>query len=54
MREQAEPLELGELVADRRRRDVEAGTLDERLRADGLAGGDVLLHHPPQDVALAL
>ena len=54
VREQAEALELGELVADGRRRDVEAGTLDERLRADGLAGGDVLLHHPPQDVALAL
>ena len=54
MREQAERLELGELAADGRRRDAEAGALDERLRADRLAGGDVLLDDPPKDVALAL
>ena len=29
------------------------GALDERLRADGLAGGDVLLDHAPEDLACA-
>ena len=53
MGEQAERLELGELVAHRRRGDVDACPLDERFRPDGLAGRDVLLDHAPQDLALA-
>ena len=53
MREQAERLELGELAPHRRRRHVHARSLDERLRPDGLAGRDVLLDHPPQDLAPA-
>ena len=53
MREQPERLELGELAAHGRRRDAEPGALDERLRADRLAGRDVLLDDAPQDLALA-
>ncbi len=53
MGEEPERLQLGELVANGRRREAEPGALDERLRADGLARRHVLLHHPPQDVALA-
>ena len=52
--EQAELLELRELVAHRARRDGQPGALDERLRADGLAGGDVLLDQAPEEVSLAL
>ena len=48
--EQAELLELCELVAHRARRDGQPGALDERLRADGLAGGDVLLDQAPEEV----
>jgi hypothetical protein len=36
VREQSAPLEVGELRADGRRRDVEARPLDERLRPDRL------------------
>ena len=53
MGEEPERLELGELVANGGGREAEPGALDERLRADGLARRDVLLHDPPQDVALA-
>ena len=53
MREQAERLELGELAPHRRRRHVHARPRDERFRPDGLAGRDVLLDHPPQDLAPA-
>ena len=53
MGEQAEALELGQLVPHRRGRDVELGPLDETLRADGLAGGDVLLDDAAQDLALS-
>ena len=52
MGEQAERLELGELAAHGRRPDGDAGPLDERLRADGLAGRDVLLDDAAQDVLL--
>ena len=52
MRQQTEVLELGELAAHRRRREVETGALDERARADRLAGRDVLLDDEPQDLAL--
>ena len=54
MGQQAEPLELRELVPHRRGGDVETGTLDERLRPDGLAGRHVLLDDAPQDVPLTL
>ena len=54
MREQPEPLELGELVPHRRRRDAEPGPLDERLRPDRLPGRDVLLDDVAEDLALAL
>ena len=53
MRQQADPLELGELAAHGRGGDAEAGALDERPRADRLAGRDVLLDHAPQDVPAA-
>ena len=54
MREEALPLELGELAAHGRRRDVQARPLDERLRCDRLAGRDVLLHDEAEDLALSL
>jgi hypothetical protein len=54
VREQAEPLELGELAPDRRRGDVECDALDERSRTHGLAGRHVRLDHAAQDRALAL
>ena len=54
MREQPERLELGELAPHGRRRHGETGALDERLRADRLAGRHVLLDDAPEDVALAL
>ncbi len=53
MRQQAETLELRQLATDSRRRDVHACSLDERFRPDGLAGGNVLFDHPPQDLAPA-
>ena len=52
MGEQSERLELGELAADGRRRNAEPGAVDDGLRADRLAGRDVLLDHPPKDVPL--
>ena len=52
VREQPERLELGELAANGRRRDTETGALDEPLRADRLARGDVLLDDAPQDLRL--
>ena len=54
VRQQAEPLELGELRAHGRRRDAQSGPLDEGLRADRLSGRHVLLDDAPQDVALPL
>ena len=54
MHEQAEPLQLGERRADRRRRDAQPGALDEVLRADRLARGDVLLDDDPEDLTLAI
>ncbi len=54
MREQPERLELRELAPHGRRGDGEARALDERLRADRLAGGHVLLDDPSEDVALAI
>jgi hypothetical protein len=54
MGEETERFQLRELAPHRRRGDGETGELDERLRADGIARGDVHLHHPPEDVALAL
>ena len=44
MREQPEVLELCQLGPDRGRRDAQVGARDERLRADGLARADELLH----------
>ena len=52
--QEPEPLELGELGADRRGRDVEAGALDEQPRADRRARRDVLLDDAREDLALAL
>ena len=52
MREQPEPLELGELAPDGRRRDAERRALDERLRADRLPGRDVLLDDVAENVPL--
>ena len=46
-------LELGELVADGRRRDAEPAALDEVLRADGLPRARRTPRHAPQDVQLA-
>ena len=54
MGEQAEALELGELVADGRRRDLHARPLDEVLRADRLPGRHVLLDDADQDLPLTL
>src|SRR5262249_1226021 len=54
MREQAEVLELGELCADRRRRDAKVGALDERLRADRLSCAHELLAHAAADRLLPL
>ena len=54
MREQALPLELGQLAAHRRRRDVQPRPLDECLRRDRLAGRHVLLHDEAEDLALSL
>jgi hypothetical protein len=54
MGEQAEALELGELVADGRRRDAQPGPLDEILRPNRLAGRDVLLDDADQDLPLPL
>ena len=51
--EQAARLQLGQLVADGGRRGVDAAALDQRLRADRMAGGDVLGHHLGQDQRLA-
>ena len=53
MRQQAERLELGELGAHGRRRRGEPAALDERLRADGLATGNVRLDDAAQDFLLA-
>ena len=54
MGQQTAPLEVGKLCPDGRRRDVEAGPLDERLRADRLPVRDVLLDDPAKDLALPL
>src|SRR5215216_4656353 len=54
MREQAEPLELGELAPDGRRRDAQSRALNEVLRADGQPGGDVLLDEVPEDLPLTI
>ena len=54
VREQPEPLELGELVADGRRGEAELRLLDQRLRAHRLTGRDVLLHHVAEQVTLAV
>ena len=53
MCEQPPRLELGELVSDGGRGHAQAGPLDEIARADRLAGGDVLLDHECEQVALA-
>src|SRR5262249_14832881 len=53
MREQAEVLELGELGANRRRRDPEVRALDERLRADRLSRAHELLDDAAEDRALS-
>src|SRR5205085_10793429 len=52
VREQPVCLELRQLVAHGRRRDAEAGALDEVPRTDRLAGGGVLLDHAREQVAL--
>jgi hypothetical protein len=52
MRQQAERLELCELAADGGRGGGEARILDERLRANGLTRGDVLLDDAAQDLLL--
>src|SRR5581483_8291629 len=54
VREQAEALELRQLGADGGRRDAQPRALDEVLRADGLARGDVLLDDAEEDLALPL
>ena len=53
MREQPEALELGQLAADGRRREIEAAPVDERLRAHGLTARHVLLDDEPQNLALS-
>src|SRR5262249_51014978 len=53
VREQAEPLQLGELAANGRRRDVEPDARDERPRPDRLPARDVLLDDTAQDRPLA-
>ena len=52
VREHAQVLEVGEVVADRRSRDPEAGVLAEVLRAHRGAGGDVLFDDGPKDLLL--
>ena len=52
MREQPEVLELGQLRADGRRRDAQVGSLDERLRADGLPRAHELSDDAPEDLPL--
>ena len=54
MREQALPLELGELAAHPRRCDGKPRPLDERLRRDPLAGRDVLHHNETEELTLSL
>src|SRR6266498_984056 len=49
MGEKAELFQLGQLVAHRRRGDVQARPLDDRLRAHWLARLHVLLDHPHED-----
>ena len=51
MAEQAQRLQLGELVAHGRGRRVDGAGLDQRLGADRMAGRDVLAHHVRQDHA---
>ena len=41
------------LVGEGPHRDVEPCPLDQRLRPDRLAGRDVLLHYPPENLPLA-
>ena len=53
MRQQPEALELGQLAADGRGREIEAAPVDERLRAHGLTARHVLLDDEPQDLALS-
>ena len=52
MREQPEPLELGQLRPHGRGRDRHPGPLDERLRPDRDARRDVLLDDPREDLLL--
>ena len=47
-------LERRHVVADGRRRDTELVPLDERLRPDGLLGGDVVLHDRAEHGELAV
>ena len=54
MRQQAACLELGQLGADRGRRDVEARPVHERPRPDRLAGRDERLDDAAQDLALTV
>ena len=54
MREQPEPLEVGELGANGRRGHRQRGAFDERLRADRQPRRDVLLDHPEEKLPLAL
>ena len=51
--EQASRLQFRELVSHGRRRDLQPAALDEVSRPDRLAGGDVLLDHERQQVALS-
>ncbi len=51
MGQQAERLELCELTAHGGSGEAETGALDEHARTDRLAGRNVLLDHPPQDLA---
>ena len=53
MVEEAERLELGELVAHGRRRCIDRSQLDERLRPDRMAARDVGVDHVRQDHDLA-
>ena len=52
VREQADLLQLGELAADGRRRDVQPGSLDQAFRAHGLARRHVLLDDTQDDLPL--
>ena len=47
-------LELGHLVANRRRADAEVVLLGKRLRADRLGGRDVFVDDRREDIGLAL